>query len=197
MQLRGNFHLMFRSKTSEKQLISLIYIYARQVHSSVTSQRSALTSALPALPWATALVLVCVRNALGCHVKTDPFTLTFSYLCSNCGALEILASYLNFTLPALTIALYCAIYTRVVLMQKFYGVTESTAESRRSLKLLASSSLFSILPLVMPDSDVSFFILMLASTLNTMTNLFVMFIFQRLRHVLYLRRWRESTSPPP
>ncbi|KHJ88081.1 hypothetical protein OESDEN_12129 [Oesophagostomum dentatum] len=169
-----------------------------QVHSSVTSQQSPLSSVLPALPWITALVLVCVRNALGCHVKTDPFTLTFSYLCSNCGALETLASYLSFMLPALTIALYCAIYTRIVFMRKFYGATESTAESWRSLKLLASSALFGVLPRVMRDSDVSFFIPMLASVLNTMTNPFVMFAFRpRLRRALYLRRWRENTSTPP
>ncbi|KHJ78006.1 hypothetical protein OESDEN_22374 [Oesophagostomum dentatum] len=113
-----------------------------QVHSSVTSQQSPLSSALPALPWATAVVWVCVRNALGCHGKTDPFTLTFSYLCSNCGALETLASYLSFMLPALTIALYCAIYTRIVFMRKFYGTIESTAESRRSLKLVRGMILF-------------------------------------------------------
>ncbi|EYC07766.1 hypothetical protein Y032_0069g383 [Ancylostoma ceylanicum] len=186
-----------------------MFFYFRNIHLSITSHQL-LTAILPGLPWISATLLVAHMNIYNCHIRNDPFLLTFSFMCSKCGFHGELINYLSFVLPITVLVLYCAIYANIIVMRYRFATLGTVSERKKSVSLViqfsliwaiqfASSVTYYILPLMMHESDMMYFMPMLLSTLNTMANPCVMFIFQpRIRAAVFrsfvFRRSSEKTT---
>ncbi|CAJ0608380.1 unnamed protein product [Cylicocyclus nassatus] len=165
-----------------------------------------LLSCVPALPWTLSIILTVHMTAIGCCARTNPFTLTYTYECSVCGLYDPIMYYLNFSLPGITLALYVAIYCKIMYMRsQLRSIGFSSIEKKKVYLVLqcslicliqiASSSSFYIIPAVMKGPHSRYYVTMIISTLNSLTNPCVMFAFQpRLRRALRYGHRRNSTK---
>ncbi|EPB79011.1 hypothetical protein ANCCEY_01868 [Ancylostoma ceylanicum] len=172
-----------------------VLFYIIGVHHGVVYRRHPIVFCIPALPWTASILLTIHTNLIGCYVRTNPFTLTYTYECSECGLYEPILYYLNHALPIITFILYCAIYANILVTRQRLRTGENSRKRRDAVRLVIQCSLicvvqfisigsFYLLPAVMNNSKL--YLTMLISTLNSMANPCVMFGLQpRLRRVLF------------
>ncbi|RCN41514.1 hypothetical protein ANCCAN_12552 [Ancylostoma caninum] len=58
-----------------------VLFYIIGVHHSVVHRRHPFVYCIPALPWTVSILLTIHTNLIGCYVRTNPFTLTYTYEC--------------------------------------------------------------------------------------------------------------------
>ncbi|EYC07731.1 hypothetical protein Y032_0069g366 [Ancylostoma ceylanicum] len=119
-----------------------VLFYIIGVHHGVVYRRHPIVFCIPALPWTASILLTIHTNLIGCYVRTNPFTLTYTYECSECGLYEPILYYLNHALPIITFILYCAIYANILVTRQRLRTGENSRKRRDAvrLKLLVGSS---------------------------------------------------------
>ncbi|KAK6732436.1 hypothetical protein RB195_016675 [Necator americanus] len=197
------FRMALSFTTTTIAVDRFILFWFQNVHVPTAAKRLRLFSWFPAIPWLTSIFLTVHMNIVGCYARTDPFTLTYTYDCSECGFYRPFMYYLNFSLPGITIILYCAIYAKILFLRKPFRDVVRSSERKKAVNLVmqcslisaiqfASSACFYVIPAVINGGNTAQYLTMIISTLNSMANPCVMFAFQpRLRKAL---RKRPSAS---
>ncbi|KAL6733853.1 hypothetical protein Aduo_004464 [Ancylostoma duodenale] len=148
-----------------------------------------------ALPWLATVLATIHMTFNGCYKRTDPYALTFTYSCSVCTYYGPVLYYAGYVFPAVNFALYSIVYFRIVALRlEFRSNMEHTSipNSIRTQEVslviqfsliclvqFGSSAFFYLLPPLTHDVDISFYVSMVFSAMNTMVNPVVMFIFQK------------------
>ncbi|KAL6733856.1 hypothetical protein Aduo_004467 [Ancylostoma duodenale] len=148
-----------------------------------------------AFPWILSLLLTVQMNLYGCYKRTDPYALTYTYHCSDCGFYDPLLYYAGFLFPGVNFILYLSIYCSIVAMRlrissNIKPSATSNSVRRQEVFLVlqfslicviqfGSSAFFYLLPPLTNRSPISFYVSMLFSAMNTMVNPMVIFVFQR------------------
>ncbi|RCN44295.1 hypothetical protein ANCCAN_09727 [Ancylostoma caninum] len=131
-------------------------------------------------------------NLIGCRKRVNPFTLSYTYACSDCGFYSSMLHAFAFVFPAVNFAIYALVFLKILQMRAIMLSNEGPSLSsvkQREIKLVIqfllicvaqflSSVAFYILPPLTGGQDVAFLLTATFSTLNTMTNPCVIFVFQ-------------------
>ncbi|CAJ0607843.1 unnamed protein product [Cylicocyclus nassatus] len=166
--------------------------YLSKVQQSLASNKTAYAF-FASIPCITSVLITVSMAFEGCYIHTDPYKLTFSYLCSTCIFFGPLLNYFGYIFPGINFLLYGLIYVEILRKQmRFKGVANANPEDRslrQRISLViqfslicatqfASSVCYYILPILLPNSDVAFQLPMVFSVLNTMANPVVTLLLQ-------------------
>ncbi|EYC08812.1 hypothetical protein Y032_0064g3543 [Ancylostoma ceylanicum] len=148
----------------------------------------------------------------GCFVRTNPYTLTFTYDCSTCLFYGPVLYYFGFIFPGINFVLYAFIYVQIITVRlRLHGATKSCNTTRRGRRKevqlvfqfsiicalqFASSACFYVMPPLLPGNDLAFHLPMIISTLNTITNPVVMLLFQPRVRNAYVTLITKCTVAP-
>lgn len=146
-----------------------------------------------ALPCFLALLLTIHMNMVGCYKRVNPYRLGFTYSCSDCGSYTTTLPVLAFTFSGVNFVVYLAIFIKIMHMNKRVNYGAGLAippVKKRDVKLVVQFSLicaaqfigsssFYFLPPLSGNSEFSFYLTTIFSSMNTMTNPCVIIAFNR------------------
>ncbi|CAD6192893.1 unnamed protein product [Caenorhabditis auriculariae] len=164
-----------------------------------------------AVPWFTAAAFFVSMLIYGCYARVNPYTLRFSYECSNCELHYKLLTLLDFAVPAcitvLYLLVYCAVFYKLIEQRRMHISMDHNDPSKNSTwKQIKLTMQFSIILLFQwMASGVNFILpyyfgrlewvslLMTAGSIaNTMTNPLVMLAFHKATQVNFMRLARQG-----
>ncbi|PIO69311.1 hypothetical protein TELCIR_08867 [Teladorsagia circumcincta] len=153
------------------------------------------------LPYTVAVLLTVHMNIIGCHKRVSPYTLGFSYGCSECGGYTLALRVMAFSFSGVNIVIYLAIFIKILHMNSAMAQGGHSRRippvKKRELILVVQFSLvcaaqflgsasFYLLPPLAGYSDIAYYLTTIFSSVNTMTNPCVIIAFHRnVRRVVW------------
>ncbi|RCN42949.1 hypothetical protein ANCCAN_11083 [Ancylostoma caninum] len=145
-----------------------------------------------AIPSMMALSFTLHMNVIGCRKRVNSYTLSYTYACSDCGFYSPMLHAFAFVFPGVNFAIYLLVFLRILQMKATVlskKVPSFSSVKQQEIKLVIqfllicvaqflSSVSFYTLPPLTGGQDVAFYLTAIFSTLNTMTNPCVIFVFQ-------------------
>ncbi|KAL6734143.1 hypothetical protein Aduo_004714 [Ancylostoma duodenale] len=202
----GYFMIMFTTATMAVD--RFVTFFLPSVHKLLTHSEI-VRYFLTTFPCILSLIITLHMNVLGCHKRVNPYTLSFTYGCSDCTIYGPLLPIFAFSFSGLNFVVYSAIFLLILKMRTRVSLVNTPLIKQREVKLVVhfslicmaqfiGSSCFYFLPAVTCGHHVSFYLTAIFSTLNTMTNPCVMFLFhlkirQEVRRIFTIARHSTAT----
>lgn len=186
-------YLMVMFTTTTMAVDRFLIFFMPQIRQSISG--SFLLYIMALIPFSLSMIFTAHMNIIGCRKRVNPYTMSYTYACSECGIYDTMLNVFALAFPGANFVLYFAVFAKI-----FYLKRSSPRHTRAAFKLgyeikvvaqfslicaaqLASSAFFYVLPPLMNGSDTAYHISMVFSTMNTAVNPCVIIVFQsKARH---------------
>ncbi|RCN42366.1 hypothetical protein ANCCAN_11663 [Ancylostoma caninum] len=160
------------------------------------------------IPWLCSVLVTVHMTLEGCFTRTDPYTLAFTYRCSECVLYGPVLLSFGFIFPGISCVLYALIYSQIVIVRSRLHSFICRCGKRKEIELViqfslicgvqfASSASFYVLPALLPGYNIAYQLPMIISTLNTITNPVLMLVFRPRIRDACTSLITKCSAPPP
>ncbi|KAL6733627.1 hypothetical protein Aduo_004260 [Ancylostoma duodenale] len=184
-------YLMIMFTTTTMAIDRFMIFFVRKGHQLLT-HNIVLLHIFASIPCIMALSFTLHMNLLGCRKRVNPYTLSYTYACSDCGFYSPMLHAFAFAFPGINFAIYVLVFMKILQMKATVSSKKGPSFSsvkQREIKLVIqfllicvaqflSSVAFYTLPPLTGGQDAAFYMTAVFSTLNTMTNPCVIIVFQ-------------------